>query len=427
VDNRFLNGESLPFCRGCSHHLVARALEKAMAALDLDPLDVVVVTDIGCHGIMDARLNTHTVHGQHGRSVALGAGISAGLADPRKKIVVLIGDGGMTIGMNHVVGAAHRNIDMTVIVHNNMLYGMTGGQRSDLTPGAFRTRSPIEGFTGEPLDVLGIVRDAGAAFTARVAARGDISGTIAEAVGHPGFSLVEVLELCPAYGLKENRELKVAGIEEALGLPLEKRVNDRSPGARIEPRAGLPSLFDSLEHVEVAFGHSLDGPLTILLAGSAGEGVQTAAEIFVRAAMSCGLEGARKGDYPVTVGTGFSAAEIILSPAPIEFTGIRNIDWAVVSSTDGMLYLSRKHESMGGEIIADAAADAPAGGALPRTADYRGAVPPRDVNLLMLFALLAITGIFPFEALIEAIRGTKLGGKIDASALAAIAGEISRR
>lgn len=125
--------------------------------------------------------------------------------------------------------------------------------------------------------------------------------------------------------------------------------------------------------------------MTILLAGSAGEGVQSGADAFVMAAMSCGLESTKKGNYPVTVGTGFSAAEIILSPDPIEFTGIRGIDWAVASSDDGISYLARKLDSLaGGEILADSGIAVPGNDARLRTADFRGAVSRKDANLLML-------------------------------------------
>lgn len=424
MDKRYLDTEGLPFCRGCSHHLIARATEGALETLGIDPLDVVIVTDIGCHGIIDGRFSTHTVHGLHGRSVALGAGIAAALADPKKKVIVFIGDGGTTIGMNHLVGAAHRNIDMTVVVHNNMLYGMTGGQRSDLTPGAFRTRSPIEGFTDEPLDILHIVRDAGAAYAARIAARGDFSGTLAEAMRTRGFSLVEILEICPAYGMKENRDLRIADMDEKLGLPLEKHVDEKAKAARIYPRDDVKSLLDDLRPIPVRFTHSLDRPVTILLCGSAGEGVQVAADIFVSAAISCGLEVTKKGAYPVTVGTGFSAVEMILSPGPIEFAGIRKVDWAVVSSRDGMGYLAKWIERMdGGAVLADASTEAPATGATLRSGDFRGTVPPKEVNLLMLFALLDLSGIFPVEALAQAINETKLGAKLDPQRLIAAIGD----
>ncbi|MDD3642018.1 MAG: thiamine pyrophosphate-dependent enzyme [Candidatus Krumholzibacteria bacterium] len=414
MDKRYLDTEGLPFCKGCSHHLIARAADKALAKLGIDPLDVVIVTDIGCHGIIDKRFSTHTVHGLHGRSIALAMGISASLNDPRKKVLVFIGDGGTTIGINHLIGAAHRNIDMTVVVHNNMLYGMTGGQRSDLTPGAFRTRSPIEGFTEKPLDVLRIARDSGAAWACRIAAHGDISDAIVEAMRAPGFALLEVLEICPSYGVKENRELKVTEMEEKLGLPLEKHVNEHPATADVAPRAGVRSLLEGLAPIPVRHGHSLEGPLTIMISGSAGEGVQSAADIFVTAAISCGLEATKKSAYPVTVGVGFSTAVVTVSPARIEFTGVRKIDWALASSADGMQYLSKHIEGMGGgTVMADASNAPPATAAAVKSADFRGAVPPKEVNLLMLFTLLEMSGIFPPEAFADAIAGTKLGARID--------------
>ncbi len=428
MDDRYLDTEGLPFCKGCSHHLTARAAQGALKKLGIDPLDVVIVTDIGCHGIIDGRFSTHTVHGLHGRSIALGAGIAAALGDPKKKVIVFIGDGGTTIGMNHLVGAAHRNIDMTVVVHNNMLYGMTGGQRSDLTPGAFRTRSPIEGFTEEPLDMIHIARDAGAAFAARIAARGDFSGTLAEAMRVRGFSLVEVLEICPAYGMKENRELRIADMEEKLGLALEKHVNEDAAAADMQPCREIPSLLEKLEPVPVRFAHSIEDPLTILLGGSAGEGVQSAADIFVTAAISCGLVVTKKGSYPVTVGTGFSAVEMILSPAPIEFAGIRKVDWAVVSSNDGMSYLAKHIERMeDGTALLDSSSGAPATGAEVRSEDFRGAVPAKEVNLLMLFTLLELSGIFPVEALAEAISAARIGARTDPGKILEMAGAIRAR
>ena len=123
----FLAVERLPFCKGCGHSLVAKSLGRALETLPgLSPLDVVVVTDIGCIGIIDKEFSTHTIHGLHGRSVALASGIRYGLENPGKKIIVLLGDGGATIGLQHLLDAAHRNLDLKVIVHNNMLYGKIG-------------------------------------------------------------------------------------------------------------------------------------------------------------------------------------------------------------------------------------------------------------------------------------------------------------
>ena len=121
-NTRFLTDAKLPFCKGCGHALVAQNTEKALQKLNINPLDVVLVTDIGCHGIVDKSFLTHTVHGLHGRSSALAAGITAGLNNPDKKVIVFTGDCVATIGMQHLIGGAHLGFDITVVVHNNMLY-----------------------------------------------------------------------------------------------------------------------------------------------------------------------------------------------------------------------------------------------------------------------------------------------------------------
>ncbi len=97
--NQFLTGNDLPFCKGCGHTGISELTAKALDSMGLSPLDVILVTDIGCHGIIDKFFLTHTVHGLHGRSVALASGISAAMHDSDKKIIVFIGDGGTTIGM----------------------------------------------------------------------------------------------------------------------------------------------------------------------------------------------------------------------------------------------------------------------------------------------------------------------------------------
>ncbi|MBN2071144.1 MAG: 2-oxoacid:acceptor oxidoreductase family protein [Candidatus Krumholzibacteriota bacterium] len=418
MDNRYIDSGDLPFCRGCSHNLIIRHTAAALEKIGIDPLDVIMVTDIGCHGIIDRKSHTHTVHGLHGRSVALAVGISAALNNPRKKVIVFIGDGGSTIGINHIIGAAHRNFDMTVIVHNNMLYGMTGGQRSDLTPGGFRTRSPIGGFTEEPLDLVKITGDAGAAYVSRIAARGDFSDSLVEAFRIKGFSLVEILEICPAYGIKQNRDIKIADIGPAFNLPLETHMNENANKIDVEPRAAVSSLLGSLSPVPFEFSHALDDQFTVLVSGSAGEGVQVAAEIFITAAVSSGLNATKKGSYPVTVGTGFSAAEVILSPRDIGYTGITKIDWVLVSSEDGTSYLSNRIKGMTeGSVLADSTITLPSTGASVLTGDFRGSVNPKESTLVMMLVLLEISGIFPVEALIKAISDNRIGEKTDTAAL----------
>ncbi|MGA8071952.1 MAG: thiamine pyrophosphate-dependent enzyme [Candidatus Acidiferrales bacterium] len=113
----------LPYCKGCGHGQVLRALGEALGRLQLPPQEVVIVTDIGCVGLADVQFATpHTVHTTHGRSTAFAAGIALAdgtLGAGRLKPIVMIGDGGAMIGLNHLVNAALVNPDLTVLVHNN--------------------------------------------------------------------------------------------------------------------------------------------------------------------------------------------------------------------------------------------------------------------------------------------------------------------
>ena len=215
MSETFINDIGLPFCKGCTHSTIAVNTEKALQKLGLKPLDVIVVTDIGCHGLIDKSFNTHTVHGLHGRSVALASGIAAGIGESDKKIIVFIGDGGATIGMQHLLDAAHNGSNMTVVIHNNMLYGMTGGQPSEYTPKGFKTPTCPDGSTKTSYDICKILASAGAPYVRRLVGIGDISDALAEAFGRPGFSLVEVMEICPSYGVKSNPEMKLSKVVES--------------------------------------------------------------------------------------------------------------------------------------------------------------------------------------------------------------------
>ncbi len=240
----FLSTENLPFCSGCGHGLIARCIEKALQRLpNLNPLDLVVVTDIGCIGIIDKQFHSHTVHGLHGRSVALATGISMGLSNPEKKILVLLGDGGATIGLHHIIEAAHRNIDMTVIVHNNMLYGMTGGQPSGLTPCGFKTSTMPEGRPDSGMDLVRMVHGIGASYARRMLAAGDVTDALEEAFRIKGFSLIEAVELCPSYGVKFNPGRKLPEITEGAGLDPVVLRNDSARAFQPAVRENTESLL----------------------------------------------------------------------------------------------------------------------------------------------------------------------------------------
>ncbi|MEO0079370.1 MAG: thiamine pyrophosphate-dependent enzyme [candidate division WOR-3 bacterium] len=416
----FLSPEPLPFCPGCGHHLVARNAAKALVRLGLKPLEVVVVTDIGCHGIIDRFFLTHTVHGLHGRASALAAGIAAGLG--RGKVIVFMGDGGASIGLQHLVECATRNFPLTVVVHNNMLYGMTGGQPSALTPCGFRTAATPDGKIVPGYDLCRIIRAAGAPYVCRVNGVGDFSETLAEAFAIDGFSLVEVIESCPSYGLRFNPGRKPAEIAEAAGLEFGVWRNPDRPAARLEltekgkchceersdeaisrlPRASGPR---SDRKREMSFASPLSGRFSIVVAGSAGGRVQNAAELIARAAISAGLHVTKKSSYPVTVGTGYSVAELILAPEPILFTGLTEPDAVVIVSADGLSYVRQMVEQLaGGTLVIDDSLTVPATGARVVRRPFRTVAGPKNAALLALAFLVQEQALLPVDKLAALAR-----------------------
>ncbi len=408
---RILKTNALPYCKGCGHDLIAKNTARALENLELDPLDVVIVTDIGCHGIIDGCLNTHTVHGLHGRSAALGAGISMGLDNQGKKIVVFIGDGGSTIGLQHILEAARLNLDMTVVVHNNMLYGMTGGQTSGLTPCGFKTSTSASGNPWSGYDLCALTHTAGASFASRVAGIGDISGSLQEAFDIKGFSLIEVMEICPSYGTRFNPKRKLREIIESSGKLPGIWKNDRMPfSASGETKCA--SLFDELRPVTPDFSSRLDKPFSLVISGSAGEGVQLAANLLSAAVVRSGCQVTQKGSYPVTVGVGFSTAELVISPQPIRYHGIDVPDIVVVTSEDGLAHCKRRIERMEkGMVFIDSSLESPRTGARLNRHDFRS-IGARTACLYALLRFSADTGMIAADALFQTVEESGIREKI---------------
>ncbi len=414
-DRHFLSSEPLHFCGGCGHHLIARNTEKALQRVtDLRPLDVILVTDIGCHGIIDRSFLTHTIHGLHGRSIALAAGISAGLDAPGKKVIVFIGDGGATIGLQHLIEAAHRNFNMTVVIHNNMLYGMTGGQSSGLTPCGYKTKAFPEGQPYVGYDLCRKANNVGAAYARRVIGTGDFSGYLEEAITTPGFSLVEVVEVCPSYGAKRNPDRTLTEIVKQAGLKVQLYSHPPRESYSRPKRTPVASLLDHNTAIPLTHASTLANPRSLSINGSAGEGVQSAAGIFARAAIAAGLHVTKKESYPVTVGVGFSTSELILSPDPILYTGIPAPDVVIITSQDG---LERSGVTIGrmkrGLVLIDESLDAPETAARVVQRNFRGQAGPRSATLVALFHYLGVDPIFPTNSLTNAVQQSKLSGKLN--------------
>lgn len=202
--DRFLHINKLPniWCPGCGNGIVLQALLRAIDNSGYDPNKVVVVSGIGCSSRAVGYLKLNTVHTLHGRAIAFATGIK--LAAPELKVIVLTGDGDcVSIGCNHLIHAARRNIDISVLVFNNSNYGMTGGQYSPTTADEAISKTSVYGNIDRQLDVCELAKSAGASYVARATTYHIelLSRYISNAMEHKGFSIVDAMCDCPSlYG-----------------------------------------------------------------------------------------------------------------------------------------------------------------------------------------------------------------------------------
>lgn len=203
----YLNTSRFPhkMCAGCGHGLSMGAVARALDELKIDPHKLVAVSGIGCWARLDGYLNCNSFHGTHGRALAYATGIKT--ANPELTVIAACGDGdGATIGGNHLVHCARRNIDITVIIANNYNYGTTGGQYSSTTPEGSITATSVYGHIERGLDICKLVEAAGATYVARTTCDNVMQAKqfIVEGVRHKGFSLIEILSPCPTHYGKNN-------------------------------------------------------------------------------------------------------------------------------------------------------------------------------------------------------------------------------
>jgi len=195
-----------PFCPGCGHGILMNAVLRALSELEYDIKNMVFVSGIGCAAwIPSPHFKADTLHTLHGRAIAYATG--AKLFNPKLKIMVISGDGDLSaIGGNHLIHAARRNMDMTVVCANNGIYGMTGGQVASTTPIGSRTSTTPKGNQEPPFDLCKLVEAAGATFVARqpVVTPIPLTRTLKKAIVHRGFSFIDVLSPCPTQFGRRN-------------------------------------------------------------------------------------------------------------------------------------------------------------------------------------------------------------------------------
>lgn len=206
--DKYIKQSTLPtyWCPGCGMGVALNAMLHGIDSMNWKQNEVVFVSGIGCSSRAPQYTDLHGVQTTHGRALSYATGIK--MANPNLKVVVLIGDGdAAAIGGNHLIHAARRNIDLTVIVVNNMIYGMTGGQISPTSPLDTISTTSGDGNLERPLDICGVAKTAGASYVARITVEHvfQMHDYVKRGMENEGFSLIEVLTPCQTnYGRRNG-------------------------------------------------------------------------------------------------------------------------------------------------------------------------------------------------------------------------------
>ncbi len=440
---KFIRQAGLPtiWCPGCGIGSVVWAMTWAVDYLGLPQDDVVVVTGIGCSGYLYNYLNFDAYHGTHGRALPAATGIK--MANPRLQVLVPMGDGDCSaIGGNHFIHAARRNVDLTAIVINNGIYGMTGGQYSPLTARGSRASTAPFGTIEDPFDISALAMAAGATFVARGGTYQprQLAELIARGIAHKGFSVIEAISQCPVqYGSRNPPGLAAdmirwqkdhaVSVERAAAISVdelqgcfttgvlrdedhpENEYSARWAGvvakARHEkaPAATLGMPVATALAGRVPLGKPLDDRSEVRLAGVGGQGLALAGEILATAAgMVEGRRVAQVEFHGANQRGGPSRAEVVISDEEIAYPAVAQTDVLLAMTPKAVAdYLPKARA--GSVVVVDSTriADVPATEAnvywIPLTTIARDLGAEISVNIVALAALTALSGIVEPEAL----------------------------
>jgi Pyruvate/2-oxoacid:ferredoxin oxidoreductase gamma subunit len=424
--NSLLNTTRPPvFCPGCSHERVTHALDKALGQLGLDGNQVVMVSDIGCSGLFDTFFNTHAFHGLHGRALTYATGLK--MARPDLKVIVTMGDGGLGIGGAHVLATCRRNIDLTLLILNNFNYGMTGGQCSSTTPQDAAVASGFLNQLEKPVDICRVAAAAGAPYVTRTSAHApDLADAMADAIRYDGFAMLDMWGLCPGRYTRRNRITpKSIACDLAALPPLQGPVAENQ---RLEYGRGYRELTGRLPEpagpppIEAQFQPPAEERQEVLILGSAGQRIVTAGEILCLAGMTAGWHASMKNDYPITVLRGHSVSELVLSPQPVDYTGIDRPSVVFALAEEGVRRREKMLRRLAGQTLILKAADVslPDTHAGVREVDFKAHQVKQPDRALAGLALLAKTNrIITIEMLNAALR-VRFQGEVLASATALV-------
>ncbi len=227
------------WCPGCGIGIFMQALIRIIDRIGYSKDDVVLVSGIGCSGRLPVYVDFNTLHTTHGRALTFATGIK--LAKPRLKVITIMGDGdAVSIGGNHLIHAARRNVEIASFIINNQVYGMTGGQCSPTTPYGVRTTSSPYGNPEAAFDVSRLVEAAGATFVGRATVYHTtlLDRLIEKALTKNGFAMVEVIAQCVTYsgrwlGLGSPAEMMAWQRDNSVTVDKAKQLNETELAGKI--------------------------------------------------------------------------------------------------------------------------------------------------------------------------------------------------
>ena len=203
------------WCPGCGDFSVLKALKGAMSQLGKDPEEILLVTGIGCSGKLNSYFDSYGFHTLHGRALPIAR--AAKLANPDLEVVAAGGDGdGYGIGGNHFTHTARENHDITYIVFNNEIFGLTKGQTSPTSPKGHKSKTQPHGSAKDPVRPLSMALTAGASYIARTAAvnPNQAQEILVEAIRHDGFSHIDFLTQCPTWNKDAKQYVPYIDIQD---------------------------------------------------------------------------------------------------------------------------------------------------------------------------------------------------------------------
>lgn len=245
----FLRMEHIPhmWCPGCGIGIIVKGMLRAIEVIGWNTDDIAVISGIGCTSRAPGYLDMNTLHTTHGRALTFATGIK--LARPDKQVVVISGDGDASaIGGNHLIHTCRRNIDITLIIVNNYIYGMTGGQYSPTTPVGARAATAPWGSIDPPFDLSNLCKSAGATYVARghVGSAAQLERLIRGGLKHKGFSVIEVMSNCHTQYGRRNR---LADPIELINYIAAKTINVKE-AAKLSPEELRDKIVVGLLHEE---------------------------------------------------------------------------------------------------------------------------------------------------------------------------------